>query len=189
MKKPLLLILALLCICAPMTLAAPQTANQQALPEIIAKPAPKAKSSAYVKAASDIKTKLADYGATLTRNKEVVVLSMPCSRLFAANSDTALLATGEQLLHNLLPYAKQPQRLRLVVIVHSDRTGSEEYQLQLSTNRANCICGYIADQCKLDDASNLVPIGMGHQMPLSDDDSIINRSRNRRLEIYIVPVF
>lgn len=191
MKKPLFLLLSALCAAAPLSYAAPQTATQQALPEVIARPAAKSKASAYVKAAADIQSKLANQKlpATLTRNKEVVVVALPCSRIFAANSDTLMLDDADALLHNLLPYAKQPQRLQIVVAVHSDNTGSEEYQLQLTTNRANYICGEIADKCQLGNANNLVPVGLGHSCPLADDESIGNRSRNRRVEIYIVPVF
>lgn len=189
MKKPLLLLTALLTAFAPMTGIAQSQAAL--LPTQITKAAPRAKHDAYARAAADIQTQLNKQGlnAALGRNKEIVSISMPCAAIFAACSDTAMLESGAKVMNCLLPYVSQPKRLQVVVCVHSDDTGSADYQQDITNNRANLICGYLAEAAKLDDVAHLVAVGMGHSQPLGPDDSIERRSRNRRLEVFIVPVF
>ena len=45
------------------------------------------------------------YNVTKSHNGLVVTVSIPCSRLFAANDTTKLLPDAENLLKPLLPYA------------------------------------------------------------------------------------
>ena len=39
----------------------------------------------------------------------------------------------------------------------------------------------------LNSEANVIPYGIGFDEPLFDNHSIVNRSRNRRIEIYIIP--
>ncbi|MDE6097986.1 MAG: hypothetical protein K2G24_03770 [Muribaculaceae bacterium] len=129
------------------------------------------------------------YNVTKSHNGLVVTVSIPCSRLFAANDTTKLLPDAENLLKPLLPYAEKTDLYKIVISVHSDNTGSEQYRYDVTEARANLLCDFFEKHApETEKAQTVIPYGLGHEEKLNADDSILNRSRNRRAEINIVPL-
>ena len=96
---------------------------------------------------------------------------------------------AEELLKPFLDYANNTAGYKIVISVHSDDTGSDEYRYNITEARANLICDYFESKVPQAAASQtIIPYGLGHEAKLAEDDSIRNRSRNRRVEINIVPV-
>lgn len=119
----------------------------------------------------------------------VVTASIPCSKLFAPNDSTAIMPLADALLKPFLVYAEKCDTYRIVISVHSDNTGSEEYRYDLTDARANLICDFFEKNApQAAAAQTIIPYGLGHEEKLAEDDSIANRSRNRRVEINIVPL-
>ena len=144
-------------------------------------------SSAVVNAMSAVckVLKNAGYAAETVRNGEVVMVTIPCSKLFAPNS-TELMATAGEVLRGLNPYVKQKANFKTILAVHSDDTGAESYCDRLTGDRANAIDDFFYNYNGNVD-TDIIPYGLGSDEPLKANTSIANRAANRRVEIYFVP--
>lgn len=68
---------------------------------------------------------------------------------------------------------------------HTDNTGSREYNQTLSERRARSVADYLVTQNVVQ--SRMYVQGMGFDQPIADNSSADGRSRNRRVELYILP--
>lgn len=118
------------------------------------------------------------------RGGEVTLITIPISDLFAANS-RVLKENALGKLAKLVPYIKRTDKYKVVLAVHSDDTGDDQYAEDLTAERANVIDEYIAS--RLGGESPVVPYGLGSDEPLVANTSIANRAKNRRVEIYFIP--
>lgn len=118
------------------------------------------------------------------RNKEVLLITIPASNLFAPN-DTVLRQSASALLSPLKRYLKDPDMYRVLMVMHTDNTGSAMYRDQLTEKRINAVADWFADQGS--DTEFLFPFAFGDDMPLVENNSMSNREKNRRLEVYLVP--
>jgi outer membrane protein OmpA-like peptidoglycan-associated protein len=69
---------------------------------------------------------------------------------------------------------------------HTDSTGSDSYNLQLSQRRANTVGEYLYTQGIMD--QRIISVGMGEHHPIADNSTPEGRQLNRRVEITLVPV-
>lgn len=118
------------------------------------------------------------------RNKEVLLVSIPAAKLFAPN-DTSLRESASSLLAPIKRYLKEPDMYRVLMVMHTDNTGSEEYRETLTEERAAAVFNWFAGQNV--DTTYLFPYAMSDDMPLVENNSMENRDKNRRLEIYLMP--
>lgn len=124
-----------------------------------------------------------NYDVELMREDEIVVITIPASALFEAN-ETNLTKLGASKLKPLLQFLKNPGFYKMLLVMHSDDTGSDAYTVELTKKRVNEIFDWIDDNADVD---YVVPYALGPTDPLDKNDSLENRRRNRRLEIYLVP--
>ena len=124
-----------------------------------------------------------NYEVELTRDNEVIIVTIPAERLFASN-DTVLAATGPAALKPMLRYLKNPGFYKLLLVMHSDDTGSKAYTVRLTRSRVNAVYDWFDAN---GDGEYIVPYALGSKDPLNANDSMEKRRKNRRLEIYIVP--
>lgn len=124
--------------------------------------------------------------AALDRNEEIIVATIPCSKLFAPNS-TELTAAGKKLLAPFQSFVKHPTMYKLVVAVHSDNSGDAQYSDKLTEERADNIEAFLSNIPDRPSVCNIVPYGMGMDDPVTDNGSVKKRSANRRVEIFIIP--
>lgn len=118
------------------------------------------------------------------RNKEVLLVTIPASALFAPN-DTVLRKSAATLLSPLRRYLKEPDMYRVLMVMHTDNTGSELYREQLTEKRSQAVHEWFVNQGA--DTSYLFPYAFGDDMPLVENNSMSNREKNRRLEVYLMP--
>ena len=118
------------------------------------------------------------------RNKEVILVTIPASHLFAPNS-TELSPKASEYLSPFKRYLKNPDTYRVLLVMHTDNTGSDTYRDEITEKRVDAVFDWFDAQG--DDTSFLFPYAMGDEMPLLKNDSQENRNRNRRLEIYLMP--
>ena len=133
------------------------------------------------KTAVELKKK--NYDVETMRNNEVIIVTLPASVLFDAN-DTVLTAVGANQLRPLLAYLDNPGFYKMLLVMHSDNTGSDVYTLNLTRQRVNAVFDWIDDHASVD---FVVPYALGDTDPITDNNSLDSRKRNRRLEIYLVP--
>lgn len=118
------------------------------------------------------------------RNKEVLLITIPTRYLFAPN-ETLLNDKAGDFLSPFKRYLRIPDTYRVLVVVHTDNTGSETYRDIITEERADSIFEWFEEQgC---DTSFLFPYAMGDDLPIFENDSQKNRDANRRLEVYLVP--
>lgn len=121
------------------------------------------------------------------RNKEVLLITIPASDLFGPNS-TTLLEDADKYLEPIKRYLKQPDVWRVMLLMHTDNTGSPGYRKKITEDRALTVTEWFENQPGLD-TSYLFPYAMSDDQPLNGcpNNNMDNRAKNRRLEIYLVP--
>ena len=88
----------------------------------------------------------------------------------------------------LAPYAdllKQVGMYKIIVVCHTDDTGSENYTDRLSEARASAVYDYLLKNQL--ESVDLLSYALGAAEPCVPNDSRDNRAKNRRVEIYVVP--
>ncbi|WP_302988402.1 OmpA family protein [uncultured Muribaculum sp.] len=118
------------------------------------------------------------------RNGEVIVATIGTDGLFAPN-DTIPRKEADELLRPYYNLLNLPGYYKIVMALHTDNTGSEQYTDYLSEARINEIYNLMASHT--DNEGQLIPYALGASDPLLPNDSQNNRATNRRLEIFIVP--
>ncbi len=118
------------------------------------------------------------------RDGEVVVATLGTDAMFAPN-DTVLRKEAVEMLRPYWNLLNETGYYKLIIVMHTDDTGSEKYTDKLSESRINEIYNLITSNTE--NESQLIPYAMGASDPLFPNDSQINRKANRRLEIFIVP--
>ena len=127
--------------------------------------------------------KQSNYDVEIMRDDEVIVITIPASQLFEPN-DTVLSKLGEAQLKPFLKMIKNPGFYKMLLVMHSDNTGSSEYTLNLTRQRVNNIFDWFEENGSVD---YVVPYALGETDPVVDNNSVENRKRNRRLEIFLIP--
>lgn len=118
------------------------------------------------------------------RNKEVLLVTIPASKLFAPN-EVELRKNAAQFLAPLKRYLKEPDMYRVLLVMHTDNTGSEAYRESITEDRSDAIFDWFVDSGV--DTRYLFSYAYADEMPLVENNSMANRDKNRRLEVYLVP--
>ena len=77
----------------------------------------------------------------------------------------------------------------IVISGHTDSTGTEQANRNLSTDRANAVLGYLLESGKGElnaYAQYFCAAGYGETRPVADNDTVEGRAQNRRIEISII---
>jgi OOP family OmpA-OmpF porin len=118
-----------------------------------------------------------------TKVMEKIVLS--AAMLFAF--DSAVLsddakAVIDERIERIRGRAKLTSIMK--VVGHTDSTGPETYNQQLSLARAQAVADYIAENSYRVTAADMEVIGMGESEPVASNDNAEGRRLNRRVEIF-----
>ncbi|MDH5711560.1 MAG: OmpA family protein [Gammaproteobacteria bacterium] len=89
----------------------------------------------------------------------------------------------EQVITRIKSYAKS----RITVAGHTDSKGSDDYNLQLSQQRANAVRDYISRYIDAAQAT-IKAIGYGESQPAASNETEAGRQSNRRVEIIVMPM-
>lgn len=71
---------------------------------------------------------------------------------------------------------------KILIAGHTDSTASEAYNELLSQRRAESVRNYLVENFGLD-AEKLFARGFGETAPIADNDTVVGRQRNRRVEL------
>ncbi|MEO6149006.1 MAG: OmpA family protein, partial [Mucilaginibacter sp.] len=122
-------------------------------------------------------------GATVTREGEGIIVKFDSGILFDVDK-TALKSAAQTNLENLATSLKNNPQTNISVIGHTDGTGSDTYNQDLSVRRAQAVKTFITSNGV--DGSRLTTVGKGESEPIGDNNTVDGRSQNRRVEIVIV---
>lgn len=120
----------------------------------------------------------------LYRKKEVILITIPASNLFAPNS-TELSDRAAKYLKPIMRYMKDPDMFRVLFVMHTDNTGSLQYRDNITADRVDAVAAWFDDQGA--DTSYTFSYAFGDEAPLVPNTSIENRDKNRRLEVFLMP--
>ncbi|MGD1892182.1 MAG: OmpA family protein [Cyclobacteriaceae bacterium] len=120
--------------------------------------------------------------ATVERVGEGIKITFDSGLLFDVNSDELRSATKEDL-SEMAETLKKYDDTNILIEGHTDSTGSEEYNQNLSEKRASSVACYLSS---LGVANNrLITEGYGEEQPVAENDTQAGRQQNRRVEVAI----
>jgi outer membrane protein OmpA-like peptidoglycan-associated protein len=122
-------------------------------------------------------------GATVTREGEGILVKFDSGILFDTNSSD-LKAAARTNLGNLATSLQNNPQTNILIVGHTDNTGTDEYNQNLSVRRAESVKSYIVANNVAN--SRLTTSGKGESEPIADNNTVDGRSQNRRVEIVIV---
>lgn len=140
---------------------------------------------AYMKREAQALQKMG-YKVETMRKGEVVIATIPAELLFAPN-DTVLMAQADKQLKAFLPYFRTPDKFRVILAMHSDNTGSEDYLYKLTERRIVALYDYFDSKANNTESLQGYPRADSEPAAGMSNDTRSGRRANRRLEIYIVP--
>jgi len=124
-------------------------------------------------------------GVSVTRVGDNITLNMPGNVTFATNS-ADLNASFYDVLNSVSLVINEFNQTVVEVAGHTDSTGSESYNQQLSERRASSVARYLGTRNVRTD--RLIEVGMGELRPIASNDTEAGRQQNRRVEITLVPL-
>jgi len=132
-----------------------------------------------------LQSELGSKGVAVARVGDKIIVTMPSSSAFGANSDD-LSRAAQATLSAAAGVLKKFNRTTIDVYGHTDSGGSERKNLDLTQRRALAVAVYLARQGV--DEKRLSVTGFGASRPVSSDDSAEGRIANRRIELQLSPV-
>ena len=118
------------------------------------------------------------------RKKEVILITIPAANLFAPNSSD-LSEGAAKYLTPIKRYMKDPDMFRVLLVMHTDNTGSSQYRDNITADRVDAVTTWFEEQGA--DTSFTFSYAFGDESPLVPNTSYENRDKNRRLEVYLMP--
>lgn len=101
---------------------------------------------------------------------------------FATGSSVILPGSDTLLNQGLALFSIRPS-MTLVVVGHTDDRGSDEYNQQLSLDRAEAVVQWYADRDV--DPARITARGAGESEPLESNDTAAGREQNRRIQFFL----
>ena len=132
-----------------------------------------------------LRQRLEGTGVSITRVGDNITLNMPSSITFALNSSD-LNAQFFSALEGVGVVLKEYNKTVIEIAGHTDSSGSDSYNQQLSQRRAQAVATYLASQGVRNE--RLMTVGAGESYPIASNDTEQGRAANRRVELTIVPV-
>lgn len=121
---------------------------------------------------------------TVEQKEDRLVVTMSNAILFDVNS-TALKPASQSTLVQMADVMVRYPDSDIIVAGHTDSTGSERYNQDLSERRATAVRNYLITKGVA--AGRITAIGFGETMPVASNDTASGREQNRRVEVEIKP--
>jgi outer membrane protein OmpA-like peptidoglycan-associated protein len=124
-------------------------------------------------------------GVSVTRSGDNITLNMPGNITFATDS-ADLNAAFFDVLNSVGKVVNEFGQTVIEIAGHTDSTGSDQYNQQLSERRANAVAAYL--KTREVRADRIITVGAGETHPIASNDTPDGRQRNRRVELTLVPL-
>ena len=122
-------------------------------------------------------------GAPVERTPEgAIVVKMPGDLLFATNSATLSPQSVDEVTKVADVLVKYPEN-RIQVSGHTDSTGSDEYNKQLSLKRADAVAQVLLGRGVK--PAQIATAGAGEIQPVESNATPEGRAKNRRVQLHI----
>ncbi len=134
---------------------------------------------------AQLRKRLASSGVSVTRVGDRIVLNMPSNVTFDSDQ-AAVKPQFYDTLNSVSLVFREYDKTLIDVVGHTDSSGDDDYNYDLSRRRAASVAQYFTSQQLNPDRFNVE--GRGEREPIATNDSEPGKSQNRRVEITIVPL-
>lgn len=124
-------------------------------------------------------------GVQVQRDGNNLTLIMPGNITFASNS-ADLSSSFYPTLNSLVQVFKEFNKNGVDIVGHTDSTGSQQLNQDLSNRRARSVAAYLEGNGVA--GSRISAYGAGSSQPIASNDSVAGRAQNRRVEINLRPL-
>jgi outer membrane protein OmpA-like peptidoglycan-associated protein len=124
-------------------------------------------------------------GVSVTRIGDNITLNMPGNVTFATDSSD-LNAGFFDVLNSVSMVVNEYEQTVIEIAGHTDSTGTDTYNQQLSDRRAGAVSSYLRTREVLGD--RIITVGMGEGRPVATNETVEGRQQNRRVELTLVPL-
>ena len=121
-------------------------------------------------------------GATIERVGEGIKITFDSGILFDINK-SSLQPAAKMNLEKLAGILNKYEDTEIVIEGHTDATGSEDHNMDLSIRRAQSVSSHLSVNNVMVTRFNVV--GYGETQPIADNETSMGRENNRRVEIAI----
>lgn len=121
-------------------------------------------------------------GAKVERVGEGIKITFDSGLMFDLDSYRLKPATRDNLTQ-LSKTLKKYDDTNILIEGHTDNTGTDEYNVDLSEHRAASVADFLRDQGVKN--SRLTTQGYGEEQPIASNESAEGRQKNRRVEVAI----
>jgi outer membrane protein OmpA-like peptidoglycan-associated protein len=132
-----------------------------------------------------LRQQLRNTGVSVTRDGNNIILNMPGNVTFATDSSN-ISADFYQVLNSVALVINEFEKTYVDITGHTDSTGSDSYNMQLSIARASSVARYLESRDVL--PQRIYTKGMGETRPIATNDTAQGRALNRRVEILLTPI-
>ncbi|NWG47230.1 MAG: OmpA family protein [Alphaproteobacteria bacterium] len=132
-----------------------------------------------------LRQRLAGTGVGVRRVGDQLLLVMPGNITFATDSSD-INASFYTVLNDVSLVLNEFNKTTVEVLGHTDSTGSDAYNQQLSQQRAGSVSQYLVGQGVM--PQRLIVHGYGESAPVAPNETPEGRAQNRRVEIRISPL-
>jgi outer membrane protein OmpA-like peptidoglycan-associated protein len=134
---------------------------------------------------AELRAQLQGTGVSVTRNGDYIILNMPSNITFASDQD-AISSQFYPTLNSVTLVLKKYNQTLIDVYGHTDSTGDDAHNLDLSQRRAMSVATYLNGQGI--DGRRFSVIGYGESRPIATNATAEGRALNRRVEIQLLPI-
>ncbi|WP_417448870.1 OmpA family protein [Kordiimonas sp.] len=132
-----------------------------------------------------LREQLQGTGVQVVRDGDNIILNMPGNITFDTNS-SVVQPNFMDVLHSVSLVLDEYEKTYVDVLGHTDSSGTESYNMQLSQNRAQAVASVLTQ--KGVEPARLVVRGYGEQYPIASNDTASGKAQNRRVEIALSPL-
>jgi outer membrane protein OmpA-like peptidoglycan-associated protein len=132
-----------------------------------------------------LRAELQGTGVSVTRVGDNLTLNMPGNVTFQTDS-ADLRPEFFNVLNSVGKVLTEYDKTLVEVAGHTDNTGSDEHNQQLSQRRANTVAQYL--QSRGINQQRVLTIGGGESHPIASNDTPEGRQANRRVELTLEPI-
>jgi outer membrane protein OmpA-like peptidoglycan-associated protein len=134
---------------------------------------------------AELRGQLRATGVSVTRVGNQIILNMPSDVTFGSDQDQ-VMASFYPTLNSVALVLKKYNRTVVDVFGHTDSTGNDNYNFELSQRRALSVANYLSAQGV--DSRRFAVTGFGETRPIASNATDSGRAQNRRVEIQLTPL-
>lgn len=132
-----------------------------------------------------LRKQLAGTGVSVTRIGDEIVLNMPSNVTFDTNR-AEIRPDIYPVLNSVVLVLKEYDKTIIEVTGHTDSTGTDQHNQELSQRRADAVGGYLKGQAI--NPMRVLTQGFGEQYPIAENETPAGRQQNRRVELRLSPL-